>query len=116
MNTGKELKKAEGGDGAERRHAGRLSGGHGGYPFQKRLDRAAFPPDDSQIIAQPTLRNAQPDMPALHPLHGFVSRFRHDSVGVAQSGRFRPATCRNRAAMPPASVAERTLADVPFSC
>lgn len=45
-----KLDKAVGGDSAKRRRAGRVGGGHGGYPFLKLLIGWAFLPGDSHII------------------------------------------------------------------
>jgi hypothetical protein len=47
---GYRLNKTVGGDSAQRRRAGRVNGGHGGYPFLKLLIAWAFLPCDNQII------------------------------------------------------------------
>jgi hypothetical protein len=116
VDAREKLEKAEGRDGAERRRRGRHLGGHGGYPFHTLLNRSAFLSDDSQIILHMAQHNGSPDMPAMQPLHGCSSRFRHVLVAVTAPCRFPPMPRRNHAAPRRASVAERTLADVPFSC
>lgn len=50
-NAGRnELDKTVGGDSAQRRRAGRIDGGHGGYPFLKLLIAWASLPRNVQII------------------------------------------------------------------
>jgi hypothetical protein len=46
---GNKLNKTVGGDSAQRRRAGRVGGGHGGYPFLKLLIAWAFLPCESQL-------------------------------------------------------------------
>jgi hypothetical protein len=47
---GYELDETVGGDSAQWRRAGRVGGGHGGYPFSKLLIAWAFLPGDNHII------------------------------------------------------------------
>jgi hypothetical protein len=57
------------GDSAKRRRAGRVSGGHGGYPFLKLLIAWAFLPCDSQIILLQVQSKHCYSKPALRGLH-----------------------------------------------